>query len=148
MRKRWEASLEHGSGDEFLFTSQVVGSNMILVDAVHKRTGSWTGVFAGQKIVRPGLTEIFPIVFCEWRGSGSLAREEENVVLTQVEDFFVQMGSEDIPLLESMRYSPGYMTRQDRLLIKYLKMIREYPRAHPSARFIRMGGSNNYGNYT
>lgn len=133
MAKRWSARLENGLGDEYNFTSTVVASNLVLVDAIHKPTGLWTGVIAAQTILRPQRTRIFPVAFTEQQDDEA----ENKAILDEVCKFFTVMGEEDIPLLDNMRYIPGRLTRHDALLMRYLRMIREFPRAHPSADFIR-----------
>ena len=44
---------------------------------------------------------------------------------------------EDQPLLSTIKYRQGVLTKDDRTLAKYLALVRDYPRAHPSAAFIR-----------
>ena len=44
---------------------------------------------------------------------------------------------EDEAVLDSIRYRPGTLTAADRTLAKYLQIVREFPRAHPSGPFIR-----------
>ncbi len=43
---------------------------------------------------------------------------------------------EDYPILNTIRYKPGLLTKSDKSLARFLKYLREYPRAHPSADFI------------
>ena len=44
---------------------------------------------------------------------------------------------EDIGILTTMRFEPGNLTRSDRVLGRYFDYLRDYPRAHPSASWIR-----------
>jgi phenylpropionate dioxygenase-like ring-hydroxylating dioxygenase large terminal subunit len=44
---------------------------------------------------------------------------------------------EDKDLLNSIHYRPGHLTNSDRSLARFLNYLRSYPRAHPSADFIR-----------
>ena len=44
---------------------------------------------------------------------------------------------EDKDILNTIHYRQGVMTRGDTSLSRFLKYVREYPRAHPSAGFIR-----------
>lgn len=139
LSKRWRARLEHGAGPEYEFISTVVATNIVLVEALELASNVWTGVIAAQAIVRPQRTRVFPVAFVESRGTSPSDLAEQNAMLDLVCGFFTAMGKEDIPLLGSMRYAPGYMTKQDALLSRYLQLVRNWPRAHPSAEFIRSG---------
>lgn len=44
---------------------------------------------------------------------------------------------EDEKILDSIHYRQGTFTAADRTLAKYLTLVRNFPRAHPSAPFIR-----------
>ena len=44
--------------------------------------------------------------------------------------------SEDIPILQTIRFQPGTLTQSDKALAKFFQYLRSYPRAHPSAEFI------------
>ncbi len=139
LSKRWNARLERGAGPEYEFISTVVATNIVLVEAREVATGTWTGVLAAQSILRPQRTRVFPIAFAERRGVSASEKAVEVNTLDMVCEFFTAMGKEDIPLLNSMKYTPGYMTKQDALLARYLQLVRTWPRAHPSAEFIRSG---------
>jgi hypothetical protein len=45
--------------------------------------------------------------------------------------------AEDAPILNTIRFRHGTLTRSDKALARFLEYVREYPRAHPSAAFIR-----------
>lgn len=137
LRKRWSARLEHGSGDRYEFTSSVFATNLVLVDAIHVDSGMWTGVLAAQSIPAPGRSRVFPVAFAQSLGDSAADRERGAATLDLVAAFFTAMGREDIPLLETMRYAPAHLTRQDGLLARYLDLVRAFPRAHPSRDFIR-----------
>jgi len=47
------------------------------------------------------------------------------------------MGGEDNPILHTAHFMPGTLTATDRQLVRFLQYVRDYPRAHPSADFIR-----------
>jgi nitrite reductase/ring-hydroxylating ferredoxin subunit len=137
LRKRWTARLDQGRGDRYEFTSSVFATNLVLVDAVHVDSGTWTGVLAAQSIPAPGRSRVFPVAFTQSAGDSPDARARNDATLDLVASFVTAMGHEDIPLLEAMRYSPAHLTRQDGLLARYLDLVRKFPRAHPSRDFIR-----------
>lgn len=43
---------------------------------------------------------------------------------------------EDKPILDTIHHQVGYLTHSDRTLNRYFKLLRDFPRAHPSADFI------------
>jgi nitrite reductase/ring-hydroxylating ferredoxin subunit len=45
--------------------------------------------------------------------------------------------SEDEDIMDTIHYRPGHLTQGDRSLSRFLNYLRKYPRAHPSADFIR-----------
>ena len=44
--------------------------------------------------------------------------------------------SEDVPILQTIRFKPGTLTKSDKALGRFFQYLRGYPRAHPSAEFI------------
>jgi len=44
--------------------------------------------------------------------------------------------SEDIPIMQTIHFRPGTLTKSDKALGKFLQYVRNFPRAHPSAEFI------------
>jgi hypothetical protein len=47
-----------------------------------------------------------------------------------------QMVSEDRPILHTLKYAPGAMTKSDQALARFLDHVRTFPRSHHSADFI------------
>ena len=45
--------------------------------------------------------------------------------------------SEDKDIMNTIHYRPGHLTKVDKSLSRFLNYVRTYPRAHPSADFIR-----------
>ena len=43
---------------------------------------------------------------------------------------------EDRPILHTLKYTPGAMTRSDQALARFLDLVRDFPRSHHSADFI------------
>jgi hypothetical protein len=39
--------------------------------------------------------------------------------------------------METIRFRPGTLTRSDLTFARYLEFLRKYPRAHPSAEYIK-----------
>jgi phenylpropionate dioxygenase-like ring-hydroxylating dioxygenase large terminal subunit len=45
--------------------------------------------------------------------------------------------NEDKHIMDTIHYRPGHLTKDDKSLSRFLNYVRKYPRAHPSANFIR-----------
>lgn len=48
-----------------------------------------------------------------------------------------QILADDAPILRTVRFRPGALTQSDRALAQFFEHLRRFPRAHPSAEFIR-----------
>jgi len=95
--------------------------------------GRWFGFMVPMGLVRPGLTRNF-MVLAVLRTSDPQADRDflEHCLLTEI-----GIVGEDTHIMTSMHFRPGTLTRSDRVLGHYFKFLREYPRAHPSADFIK-----------
>lgn len=97
----------------------------------------WLGGITGHSCPRPGRHEVFLCLAVE-RGDGSpaaLAEAERRLDIAQT--LLERTVSEDRAILDTIHYAPGTLTRGDRTLAKFFDYLRAYPRAHPSADFIR-----------
>ena len=99
--------------------------------------GKWFGFFAAQTIPKPGYSEIYFVAAAD-RGDGSPRAEKEaakwaDFVINMEVDFFMQ----DIPILRSLHFRPGLLTRGDKALSRHIDYLQSQPRAHPGAEFIR-----------
>ncbi len=88
-------------------------------------------------IPKPGFTQaLFIMAVPKPDGSpGSVDHAEE--CLDRAYRISLRVTGDDRPIIHSWRYQPGFLTRVDRALAKYMELVRNYPRAHPSADFIR-----------
>jgi nitrite reductase/ring-hydroxylating ferredoxin subunit len=99
--------------------------------------GQWFGITVPFGMPTPGKSVAYFINVVH-KGSGSesdLAKAKEWLrVTTNLE---VTFGSQDLDILNTIHLRPGALTKSDKFLGKFLTFLREYPRAHPSADFIR-----------
>lgn len=93
--------------------------------------GRWFGFIAPMGLPRPGQTDGFLSI--------AVRRDEPNAeeFLQSVVEFEKRVVREDADILSTIRFRPGTLTPVDRTLARFLKYLQEYPRAHPSADFIR-----------
>lgn len=64
------------------------------------------------------------------------AMEAAYGVLHAFEVFFDRLAEEDTPIMNTARFKQDLITSSDWALNKYLSFVRNFPRAHPSAKFI------------
>ena len=90
----------------------------------------WRAGVVGFGLPRPGQHEVYA---CQavLRGPGAEEHLAETIRVSR------RTIMEDKDILNTIHYRQGVMTRGDTSLSRFLKYVREYPRAHPSAGFIR-----------
>lgn len=95
--------------------------------------GRWFGFLVPMGLPRPGFAKNFMVVAVE-RSSDPKADRDflELCMLTEI-----GIVGEDTHIMSTMKFRPGTLTRADRVLAKYFDFLRAYPRAHPSAPFIK-----------
>jgi phenylpropionate dioxygenase-like ring-hydroxylating dioxygenase large terminal subunit len=95
--------------------------------------GRWFGFMVPMGMPRPGWSHNFMIVAVQ--PSEDEAEDERFLDLCMLTELGIL--GEDIGILTTMRFQPGNLTRSDRVLGRYFDYLRAYPRAHPSAQWIR-----------
>jgi nitrite reductase/ring-hydroxylating ferredoxin subunit len=96
--------------------------------------GTWFGFLAPFGMPGPQRTVTYLIVFAR-KDMGP--PEAINQFIDYVIDLETKVVSEDVHNMLTIRFKPGVLTRSDQSLARYLRMIKAYPRAHPSADFIK-----------
>ncbi|HEY0940249.1 MAG TPA: Rieske 2Fe-2S domain-containing protein [Steroidobacter sp.] len=92
--------------------------------------GVWSAAVTGFGLPRPGEHQVYG-AYIALKGPNA---EQQLATLRALTERTI---GEDEPLLSSIHYRHGYLTKSDRTLAKYFQLLRQYPRAHPSAAFIR-----------
>lgn len=135
MRYSFSGRMFDGTGPEVAYNVGIFGTSIFHLHGT--MDGQWYAVMTAFGIPRPGVTQSF-FVLCVRKGDGS---PESEAAIARQHDFIFRLGkrttSEDRPILHTIRYTPGALTRADRALARYLEMVRRFPRSHPSADFIR-----------
>ncbi len=131
----YRITAEHGQGPEIDWVVGIKGSSTFLQQGLVN--GWWLGVYAGFSLPRPGKHRAFACIAVE-RGDGSPEAEAKQKELLEFGTALLKnTAEEDRPVLDTIRYRPRTLTKGDKSLARYLDMLRDYPRAHPSAEFIR-----------
>jgi nitrite reductase/ring-hydroxylating ferredoxin subunit len=95
--------------------------------------GRWFGFMVPMGLPRPGWTRNFMVVAVQ--PSDDRSADEAFLDACMLTELGIL--GEDTDILTSMRFQPGALTRSDRVLGKYFEYLRNYPRSHPSADWIR-----------
>jgi nitrite reductase/ring-hydroxylating ferredoxin subunit len=95
--------------------------------------GRWFGFMVPMGLPRAGWTRNFMVVAVQ--PTDDRAADEEFIDFCLLTELGIL--GEDTGILTTMRFQPGTLTRSDRVLGKYFEYLRQYPRAHPSANWIR-----------
>ena len=122
----------HRQGERIDNRVGIVGTSIF-----HQQTdfaGKWFGFLAPFGMPRPGRT-ISYIAVCAHKDSGTPA--EIDAFIDFVIDLERQILFEDVDIMQTIKFRPGTLTRSDKALAKFFNYVRNYPRAHPGAEFIR-----------
>jgi nitrite reductase/ring-hydroxylating ferredoxin subunit len=96
--------------------------------------GRWFAFLAPLGLPRPGVSRVFMAVAAR-RDDGP--REDVEAFLDRVVALETSIVAEDLPVMKTIRFRPGTLTRSDRTLARFFEYLRDFPRAHPAAEFIR-----------
>jgi phenylpropionate dioxygenase-like ring-hydroxylating dioxygenase large terminal subunit len=129
-----DVHLDHGSGESLEYRIQISGTT--IWSNVGKLSGKWHLQLSALTIPRPGTCSHYYVLAAP-RGDGSARTlAAANGFLDHLESLFERMLREDARPLANLHYKPGLLTAADKALARYLKYIKDYPRAHPSRDFI------------
>ena len=96
--------------------------------------GRWFGFMVPMGLPKPGHAQNFMVV-AGMKADGTA--DEVEAWLDFVLEFEKRVVGEDLPIMNTIRFRPGTLTKSDKTFARYLQLLRDYPRAHPSAEFIR-----------
>jgi phenylpropionate dioxygenase-like ring-hydroxylating dioxygenase large terminal subunit len=97
----------------------------------------WLGGMVGFALPRPGKHQVFAVLALQKNGDSPAEREHLRQSFEIAEGLMYRTIHEDKDILNTIHYRPGALTKGDRTLARYLDFLRRYPRAHPSAEFIK-----------
>jgi nitrite reductase/ring-hydroxylating ferredoxin subunit len=119
----------HKQGKPARFDRGIRGTSTFLQQGI--LDGWWLGIFAGFSLPRPGQHYAFAAI-CVHKDDPQAAEH-----LAYVRSFLQQIAEEDREILNTIRPRVGKLVRLDKQLAQYFRFLKNYPRAHPSAEFIR-----------
>ncbi|PQA89594.1 Rieske 2Fe-2S domain-containing protein [Hyphococcus luteus] len=118
----------HGTGAEINWDLGIRGTTFFWRTGTYD--GWWLAAVTGFSLPKPGMHEVFGACLVR-KGDDADAQMETAKSLT------VRTVGEDKDILNTIHYRQGTLTKADKSLARYLKMVRNYPRAHPSEEFIK-----------
>ncbi len=121
----------HANGEPIEYRVGIFGTSIFYQSSVIN--GRWFGFIAPFALPRPGQTKTFLIIAAR-KADGDTASTE--AFLHTVMELEKKVISEDVPIMQTIHFKPGVLTKSDKALGKFLQYLRVFPRAHPSAEFI------------
>jgi phenylpropionate dioxygenase-like ring-hydroxylating dioxygenase large terminal subunit len=121
----------HAKGEPIEYRIGIFGNNIFYQSGTIE--GRWFGAMTPFGLPRPGQTQVFGIIAVR-NDEGDEASNKE--FLRAVTELEMRVVGEDLPVVNSIHFRPGTLTKSDRTLARFFQYLREYPRCHPSAEFI------------
>ncbi|HVK65278.1 MAG TPA: Rieske 2Fe-2S domain-containing protein [Polyangium sp.] len=122
----------HPAGPRVTFRVGIFGTTLFYQSSFFN--GRWYGYIAPFGMPAPGQTKVY-YVLATRKSEGDEASQKELL------DFAMgvqrQILADDAPILRGVHFRPGTLTKSDTALARFLEYLRKFPRAHPSAEFIR-----------
>ncbi|MDA5194537.1 aromatic ring-hydroxylating oxygenase subunit alpha [Govanella unica] len=122
----------HTTGEPVSHKIGIIGTSMYFQETVFD--GRWFGFVAPFGMPRPQQTLAFMAV-CARKDMGT--PEEIDAFLDYIIDLETNVVMEDLTNMQTIHFTPGTLTASDRTLARFFDYMRDFPRAHPSAEFIR-----------
>lgn len=130
-----DAKLEQGDGPSLTARVGIYGTSFFRLYG--EFMGQWICAMTAFHLLGPGQTQVYYSLGTP-KSDGTEA-DDARVAMTH--QLLFNLGksivTDDRPILHSIKYSPGVMTKSDRALAKYLNMVRNFPRSHSSSDFIK-----------
>ena len=121
----------HANGEPIEYRVGIYGTSIFYQSSIFD--GRWFGFLAPFGLPRPGQTTTYMIVVARKSDSDVASTEAFLQFAMQLEKKVV---GEDAPIMQTIHFQPGALTKSDKALSKFFQYLRDYPRAHPSVEFI------------
>jgi len=121
----------HAQGQPIEYRVGIYGNNIFYQSGTIE--GRWFGALTPFALPRPGQTRVFAVIAAR-KSEGDDASTA--AFLRAVTELEMKVVAEDIPIVNTIHFRPGTLSRSDRTLARFFQYLRDYPRCHPSADFI------------
>lgn len=129
---RYIMKATHQHGETIDFRLGVNGTNIYFQEG--ELDGRWFGFLLPLALPRPRQCELYLACLVE---EDAADPQGTQAYLDAVWELEARVLSEDLVIVNSGRFRPQMLTRSDVSLGRFLKYLSDYPRAHPSADYIR-----------
>ncbi len=129
---RYGFSANHQDGTPIRWKVGIRGTSIFWQEGLYGET--WLGGLVGFAMLEPGRHRVFAALAIRDGGGEENLHEE---LFTGAEQLMHRTINEDRDILNTIHYRPGTLTQGDTTLGRYLKFLRDFPRAHPSGPFLR-----------
>jgi nitrite reductase/ring-hydroxylating ferredoxin subunit len=117
---QWTTEYPHPLIGTMTMTLYVVGPNTVVTRSL--RGDEVIQHMVGVGAFGPNTTKLFCVVAAERGDNAEKVLDEQSALHTQI-------SNEDIDILNTLRFGDNHFVSADRHLVKYLRWLREYPRA-------------------
>jgi nitrite reductase/ring-hydroxylating ferredoxin subunit len=132
---RYSIIADHQGGVPIEWELSIHGTSLFMQQGPYG--DMWLGALAGLGLPRPGYTRVFSIQVVQ-RPEGPDAEAILEERFAKAEHLMRRtIDGEDLAILNTIHYRPSALIKGDTTLGAYLNFVRRWPRAHPSADFIR-----------
>ncbi len=121
----------HAGGEPIEYRVGIYGTNIFYQSSTIN--GRWFGAMTPFAIPRAGQTNVFAVICARRQDSDDASTTE---FLRSVTELEMRVLSEDMPVVNTIHFRPGTLTRSDRTLAKFFDYLRVYPRCNPSREFV------------
>jgi phenylpropionate dioxygenase-like ring-hydroxylating dioxygenase large terminal subunit len=122
----------HVKGEPIEFRVGIFGTSIFYQSGTFN--GRWYGYIAPFGMPAAGKVKLYYVLVAK-KSEGDEASTQE--LLNFVLSIQRQIIEGDAPVWRGIHFRPGALSESDRALAKFFQYLRSYPRAHPSAEFIR-----------
>ena len=134
MEYSFRGRMTDANDEEVDYNVGIFGTSMFHIHGT--RNGQWFAILTAFGLPAPGVTQNYFSIGVP-KGDGSA---ESNARIAFLHQALFLMGKkmvlEDRPILHTLKYTPGAMTKSDQALARFLDLIRGFPRSHHSSDFI------------
>ena len=130
---KYKVNLERWDDRNASYEFGTYGSNVFVGHGIFE--GRWYAEVGARSLPRPGRSEVLLSILT--KAVDGESEESHRAFHKRMVDLEISLAMEDKPVLETLHFQQGYLTRSDKALGKFLDYIRAYPRANPAREFIR-----------
>jgi phenylpropionate dioxygenase-like ring-hydroxylating dioxygenase large terminal subunit len=134
MEYSFKGRMEMEGNEEVNYNVGIYGTSMFMLHGT--RNGLWFCTLTAFGLPRPSQTQNYFVIGLK-KGDGS-PQSSAQIAFLHNQLFLMgrRMVAEDRPILHTLKYTPGAMTKSDMALARFLNLVRKFPRSHHSADFI------------